>query len=221
MPGSRWWFVGRHGPPPPVSCRVDSGLSSPWFSNVDVLWILRVLTFVSSPRLTCSVTVAGYFFCDFESLLVRFSLVATLAFRLRGVVLPLGIVSALLADLLRTFGHSSTSFLSKSSHYFLAFGECFLWVRILLLRRRSRSFFLVFQAFVQRSCFSSGICGVFLPLCLSPSGSSSGVSVAREWVALLGVPFGEGLSLNCGSSSSSFSGFILPSSCPSRSLVSG
>ena len=63
--------------------------------------------------------------------------------------------------------------------------------------------------------FGMGPAAPFFPLCLPPRGSGSGVSESREWVALLGMSFGEGLSLDCGSSSSSFSGFLLPSSFPS------
>ena len=79
--------------------------------------------------------------------------------------------------------------------------------------------FWLFKAFVRRFYFSSGTCSTFFPLCLPPRGSRSGVSESQEWVALLGVPFGEGLSLDCGSSSSS--GFLLPSSFLSQTLVSG
>ena len=52
--------------------------------------------------------------------------------------------------------------------------------------------FLVFQALVWRFCFSSGTCSTFF----------LGVEFPyHERVALLGVPFGEGLLLDCGSSS--------------------
>ena len=37
MSESGWLVVGWHAPSPPDSCRVDSELSSPWFSDVDVL----------------------------------------------------------------------------------------------------------------------------------------------------------------------------------------
>ena len=113
----------------------------------------------------------------------------------------MGIVGSLLADLLRTFGYSSTSFFSllgfslKSYFPFWRLVNAFLWVCILFLRRRALVF-LVFQALVWMFCFSSGTCSTFFLKVEFPY---------HERVALLGVAFGEGLLLDCGISSCSFS----------------
>ena len=76
-----------------------------------------------------------------------------------------GIVSSLLADLLRTFGYSSISFLLKSSHYFMVFGECFLLVCILFLRRRALSLvFWYFRGFTDVLLFVWDLQRLFSPL---------------------------------------------------------
>ena len=117
-----------------------------------------------------------------------------------------GIVGSLLADLLRTFGYSSTSFFSllgfllKSYFPFWRLVNAFLWVCILFLRRCALSCFLVFEALVWRFCFSSGTCSTFF---------LEVEFLYHERVALLGVPFGEGLLLDCGSSSCSSPSFIV------------
>ena len=137
LSGSCWLFVGKHGPPRLLP--LSHVVSTVACLNFQIsMYSLRVLTFVSSPHLTCGVTSGRVFLLWFSITfcVIRPSFYSSFS-SARSSSSTVGIVSPLLADLLRPFGLSSTSFLSKYSHYFLAFGECFLWVRILLLCGRS------------------------------------------------------------------------------------
>ena len=120
-----------------------------------------------------------------------------------------GIVGSLLADLLRTFGYSSTSFFSllgfslKSYFPFWRLVNAFLWVCILFLRRRALSFFWYLRLWSGGFAFRLGPAAPFFLEVEFPY---------HERVALLGVPFGEGVLLDCegllvdcGSPSCSFS----------------
>ena len=168
------------------------------------------MTYVTDPRLTCGVTSGRVFLLWFS---ITFGAIILSCYSRFSSAMSssstVGIVGSLLADLLRTFGYSSTSFFSllgfllKSYFPFWRLVNAFLWVCILFLRRRALSFFLVFEALVWRFCFSSGTCSTFFLEVEFPY---------HERVALLGVPFGEGvlldcegLLLDCGSPSCSFS----------------
>ena len=84
--------------------------------------------------------------------------------------------------------------------------NAFLWLHIIILRICALSFFSISGFCPEVLLFVWDLQRLF-SLCLPPRSSGTGVSESREWVALLGVPFGEGLSLDCGSSFSS-SGFL-------------
>ena len=97
--------------------------------------------------------------------------------------------------------------------------NAFLWLLILILCRHSLDFWYI-------RLLSRGFAFRLEPVAPSSSVSLTevvevGFSQSREWVTLLGAPFREDLSQDCGSSCSSFSGFLLPSWFSSQALVSG
>ena len=106
------------------------------------------MTYVTDPRLTCGITSGRVFLLWFS---ITFGAIILSCYSRFSSAMSssstVGIVGSLLADLLRTFGYSSTSFFSllgfslKSYFPFWRLVNAFLWVFILFLRRRALSFF--------------------------------------------------------------------------------